>query len=144
MSARRSPSAVESVLIGPHEVEIEGNCILTRLHGPFGLDHIRQWCALADQLISAHGDLFTISDLSTGGSFPAETRHYISRWVNVVHIRGAAIFGASRVTSAVFSMIARAVALVREHTPPTMAVQTESEARAWVAELQRKQTFAHQ
>jgi len=48
------------------------------------------------------------------------------------------------VTSAVFSMIARAVALVREHTPPIAAVQTESDARAWVAELQHKQTPARQ
>jgi hypothetical protein len=81
--------------------------------------------------------LFTISDLSLDGSFPAATRQHISKWPNVVHVRGAAIFGASLATNVVFSMIARAIALVRQHTPPTAAVKTEPEAWAWVAAQQQ-------
>ncbi len=139
MSAQLGPPTVEYVAIGPHTVEIEGNCMLVRLHGAFLLEHIQKWCPLGDRLIAEHGCLFTISDLSTGGSFPAATRQHISQWPNVVHVHGSAIFGASRITNVVFSMITRAIALLRKHSPPTLAAKTEGEARAWVAELRRQQ-----
>ena len=142
MSVLPGRAVVESVPIGPHTVEIEGDCMLVRLHGPFTLEQIQKWCDLADRVIETHGQLFTISDFSAGGSFPAATRHHISYWPNVVAIRGSVIFGTSLMTSVVFSMIARATALVRKHTPPTAALKTESEARAWVAELRQKPTSA--
>ena len=112
--------------------------MLSRLHGPFLLEHTQAWCTRADRVIAEHGRLFTISDLSTGGSFPAAMRQHISHWPNVVHVRGSAIFGASLVMSVVFAMIARAIALLRRHTPPTLVASTESEARAWLAELRRQ------
>ena len=93
---------------------------------------MKEWCVLADRVIATHGRLFTISDFSTG-SIPAETRQLISYWPNVVHVRGAAIFGAGWMTSVAFSMIARATTLLRKHSPPTAALKTEREARAWVA-----------
>jgi hypothetical protein len=115
--------------------------MLIRLHGPFLLPHMRQWCVVADRVIAQHGRLYTISDFSTDGSIPAETRQMISHWSGIVHVHGAAIFGASAVISAMFTMISRATALLRKHTPPTLAAKTEREARAWVAELQHKQAF---
>ncbi len=144
MSAQLGRPAVEYVPIGPHTIEIEHDCTLVRLHGPFLLAHNQQWCQIADRLIAEHGHLFTISDLSSGGSLPAETRQHISQWPNVVHVRGAAVFGAGLVVSVVFSMIARAITLLRQHSPPTLIAKTEGEARAWVAELRRQQAASEQ
>lgn len=138
MSVQLSPPPVESVRIGPHTVELDGSCILVRLHGPFRREHMDAWCLLADRVIAEHGCLYTISDFSTDGSIPAETRQRISHWPNVTYVRGAAIFGASAMVSVLFTMITRTTALLRKHTPPTLAAKTEREARAWVAWLQRQ------
>ena len=138
MSDPVSALPVESVQLGPHTVEIQGDCTLVRLRGPFVLDEMKKWCSLADQVIAAHRVLFTISDFSAGGWFPADSRHYASHWPNVVHIRGTAIFGASFAVNVMVSMTARVTALVQKHAIPTVAVKTESEARAWIAAQRQK------
>jgi len=126
------------VQIGPHTVEVEGDCTLVRLHGTFTLAHMKTWCDLVDAVIAEHGHVFTISDFSGGGDFPADARLHVRHWPNVVYIRGTAIFGASIAATVVVLMMARVTRLVRKYSLPTTAVKTEREARAWIDELRKK------
>ena len=140
MAAPLGPPTVESIQVGPHTVELAGDCTLVRLRGSFVLEHMQVWCKLADRVMATHGHLFTISDFSAGGDFPADSRHLASHWPNVVNIRGTAIFGASFTTNVVVSMMARVTQLVQKYALPTVAVKTESEARAWIAAQRQKLT----
>lgn len=138
MSSELADQTVRSVQLGTHTVEIEGDCTLVRLRGAFTLEQMKQWCGLAEEVIAQHGRLFTISDFSAGGSFPADSRRYASQWPKVVAIRGTAIFGASLAMTVMVSMMARVTQMLQKHAIPTVAVKTESEARAWIAARRKK------
>lgn len=120
--------------IGPHSVEIEGDIITVRLRGDFELAHMQQWCGLADKVIAEYGGAFTISDFSTGGHFPPESRRYGSQWPNAGKVWGSALVGSSLALRVLMTMIIRVSAVLRKQQGvPLISVATEAEARAWVA-----------
>lgn len=121
-----------TVPIGPHTVELEGDIVIVRLKGEFTLAHMKEWCALTDQLLKTQGHVFTISDFRGGGYFPADARRYASEWSNTTKVWGSAIFGAGTTARVIISMMARVTALLKKHTIPTVAVESEEAARAWI------------
>jgi hypothetical protein len=124
--------------IGPHSIEIEGDCMLVRMRGSFTLPHMKAFCEAADRIIAEHGYLFTISDFSAGADFPADSRRYASQWQNTVKVRGSAVFGASFGMTVIMRMFSRATALLHKYDTPLLVAKSENEARAWVDSLRQK------
>ncbi len=59
------------IQLGPHQVEIEDDMVITRLRGIFTPEHMTQWCRIMDGVIAAHGGVFSIGDYRQAGSIPA-------------------------------------------------------------------------
>jgi hypothetical protein len=126
------------VQIGPHTVEVEGDCLIVSQRGTFMLEHMQLFLAEADKVIAEHGRMFIINHSTGGGNYAPEARRLASKWANAVHCQGAAIYGASFAFSVIISMMARAIAIFSSHNIPLVSVPTEPEARAWVAAKRQK------
>lgn len=126
------------LMIGPHKVEVDRDCLLVWQSGTFTLEHMMAFCAEADKVIAEHGRLFIINHSSAGASYAPDARRYASQWPNAQYVQGAVIFGASFGFSVVISMMTRAIAIFSKYHIPMATVATESEARAWVATRRQK------
>jgi hypothetical protein len=126
------------IQLGLHQVEIDSDIVITRLHGALTLEHMQAWCLIADGVIAEHGGMFSIGDYRGAGAIPPQVRRWVGEWSGSAKIRGMALFGASPVLRVIMMMIARAGVLLRKFKAPTVFVATEAEARAWVSELRAR------
>lgn len=126
------------IQLGPHQVEIENDIVITRLHGTFTQEQMKQWCRIMDGVIAEHDGAFSIGDYRGAGSIPPETRRLAGEWPGSAKMKGMVIFGASPVVRVIMTMIVRAGALLKNFMAPTAFVTTEAEARACVEELRAK------
>lgn len=126
------------IQFGPHQVELDGDLVITRLRGTLTLEHMQKWCYIADGVIAEYGEIFSIGDYRGAGSILPQARRWVGEWSGSAQIRGMAFFGASPLLRVVMMMIARAGALLRKFMAPTVFVATEAEARAWVKEQRAK------
>ena len=128
-----------AIQVGPHSVEIDGDIITVRLRGNFKLEHMKQWCTIADRVIAERGGAFTISDFSAGGDFPPESRRYGSEWPNSGKVWGSVLVGSSLALRVLMTMIIRVSAMIRkDRGVPLVSVATEADAHAWVSEQRSK------
>lgn len=123
---------------GPHQVEIDSDIVITRIHGNLTPEHMKEWCRIVDGVIAEHGEVFSIGDYHAAGSIPPETRRVVGEWPGAAQLRGMAVVGANPMLRVIMTMIARAGALLRNFRAPTVFVATEAEARAWVKEQRSK------
>jgi hypothetical protein len=123
------------IKLGPHLVEIEADCMTVRHMSDFTLEHMKEWCRIADQVIAEHGHILTITDFRHGGDFPSESRRYASEWPNVVKVWGSAMFGGSYAQRVLINMIASTTRWLRKYSTPIASFKTEAEARAWIADI---------
>ena len=126
------------IQLGPHTVEIDGDCTIVRHSGDFTLEHMKEWCQLADKVIADHGHILTITDFQHGGAFTSEARRYASEWHNVDKVWGSALFGASYAQRVLVNMIASTTRWLRKYVTPVASFKTEEEARAWIVEIRNQ------
>jgi hypothetical protein len=124
-------------------MEVEGDVVIVRLHGPFEFDHAVTFCRMAAEILEEHGRLFTISDFSNGWRFTAEARRYALEWGQTHKVTATALFGVNKTAHAAISLLIRASALVTRRKIPMTTVPTEAEARAWVDEQRRDWEAQH-
>lgn len=124
--------------LGSHELEVEGDLIITRLHGDFTPEQMQEWCRVVDGVIAAHGRAFSIGNYRGAGAIPPRTRRIAGDWLGSAKLRAMAVVGASAAVRLIMTMIARAGALLRNFRAPVAFFDTEAEARTWMHEQRAK------
>ncbi len=127
------------VTIGPHQLRIDGDAVLTRWMGTPEYEHVRAIHVHFEQALAKYGHLFAINDMRHSGMPSSQTRKWIAEWAlrypSVVVLN----FGASLTIRAIQTMVFRALALMGNR-PPVEVVYfgSEAEALAWL-EVRRRQ-----
>ncbi|GEN09721.1 hypothetical protein SAMN05443572_109372 [Myxococcus fulvus] len=110
--------------------------------GPFDVKLIHDLAGVAAELRETHPTLYLINDSRRTSSITSEARRILSETPEVMPFAGTVIFGASFSLRTMANMMGRASMLLgRTRGAPFGMVDTEDQARAWVADL-RAQTQA--
>jgi hypothetical protein len=88
---------------------------------------------LAEQVTRTYGYLFTIAVVSQMSSATPDARRLASEWGRSQNVAGVAVVGAGMTARTVLTLLLRLMFLVRNERFPITFVDTEQEARSWVA-----------
>lgn len=122
-------------IIGTHRVRVDGDTVLTRYIGVPEFEHIQAIHLHFDRVLTEHGRLFVINDMSRTGVPSTRTRRWIVEWAQTHPIAGLVNFGASLPIRTLQTLIMRATALLSQR--PILQpfhCDTEAEAVAWIAQ----------
>ncbi|MFP2931321.1 STAS/SEC14 domain-containing protein [Pyxidicoccus sp. 3LG] len=125
---------------GPHKAWFEApDTLRVVVVGDFDVKLKDEVDALARELQALHPALYLVSDMRQSTGFTPEVRRSVGENPDQSPFAGMVIFGASFAVRTMANMMARASTLLgRPGTRPFIMVDTEDEARAWVAALRSK------
>lgn len=133
---------VISRVIGTHEIRIEGDTVLLIQQGDYTLDDAIKINAEVGAVLNKLGRVFVLVDQSRAGQTSPEARRCIMEWNKHHRASGSVVFGGSRVSRATATLVIAATRLFRPDSAPTVFMETEFEARAWITERRGKLTPA--
>lgn len=120
--------------IGPHELRITGDTVLTRYIGVPEYEQVLEIHRHFDRVKAEYGRLFVINDMRRSGIPSTETRRFIAAWGSRNAGTQVVNFGASLPIRAVQALVLRAAGLLGK-LPVIVPESCEDEAAAyaWVA-----------
>ncbi|NTX53773.1 STAS/SEC14 domain-containing protein [Myxococcus sp. CA051A] len=120
---------------GDNKVWLESPDIIRLVNvGVFDLKLLHELNQVALELSATHPRLYLISDVRRGTSISADARKTLSENPEAMPFVGTVLFGASFALRTMANMMGRASALLgRTQGAPFGMVETEEEARGWVA-----------
>lgn len=127
---------------GKHELYIEGDLVIAVNHGVITLEEIRLFTEVAAEMLDRHGYLLFLGDNTDADKFEPDARRYIAQWSVGKTILGIALYKANFVARTIFSLMLKAINIIRKQPLPFDFFKTEEEAREWLAML-RKQHLAN-
>ncbi|MBZ4415646.1 STAS/SEC14 domain-containing protein [Myxococcus sp. RHSTA-1-4] len=102
--------------------------------GAFDMKLMTEVNAVAEELRVHHPAIYLVSDMRQSSGLTPEVRKAIGESPDANPFAGMVIFGASFAVRTMANMMTRAAALLgRQGTKPFAMVDTEEEAKAWVA-----------
>lgn len=123
--------------LGHHPMQIEGDVVFVRFQGPYAPAEARQLLLLADEIYRRHGLMFLLADITSAVPPSAETRRIIAECKPVGRYQAALFGGSIALVAATRLMMTAQRLLGRGLTIEFHLLQTEAEARAWIAEQRR-------
>lgn len=136
-SAPPEPEQEGPTALGPHWVSRERDLHLIKLHGALSQEEAETFHGCVAQTLARYGSAYVLVDSSQAGSILPQTRRWIAEWNTAHQVSGVAIYGSSLVVRTVLTLVLNASALLRSQAVPSAFLQTETEARAWIATLRR-------
>ena len=129
----------ESHEVGPHRLEIERpDVVHIRYDGDVNLEQFKAFDEIINK-ISSPRQLYLLRDAHRGGTTSPETRAKMVQSVHVMRWRAVVTYGASFHARTVVTLTNKAIRILKEEGPAVAFLDTEAEARAWIAE-HRKQS----
>jgi hypothetical protein len=119
--------------VGPHQLLIDGDVVLTRWIGVPELEHVRDIHQEFEEVLATQGRLFVVNDMRQSGLPAAATRKWIVNWGATHPVVAVVNFGASLAVRVLQGLLLRAIGLLGNK--PAIEVvhcRTESEALAWI------------
>lgn len=132
----------EWIACGKHRMRSEGNLLWVQFIGDISMDEFRQICAEGDRLIALYGGIYMLADVEQAATMPPEIRRAVVGWIRQGKVRGVANIKANMTLRGLSILLVTAVRVLSGVPGEVTFVASEDEARAWVAELERKR-LAH-
>lgn len=104
--------------IGNHDVELDGDTVFLQFCGDCSPQDIGGILRIIDSIGGSKDKIYILADLSALDKVSPETRRIASQWPGVGRIAGTAIIGATLITRAMVTLVARASTFL-SHTPKT-------------------------
>jgi hypothetical protein len=120
---------------GKHELYIEEDLLIGKTHGDLSLSELQLFTKAADEVIGRHGHFGYLADNTEFGKFDPEARRFVAKWSVGKPIIGIAVFNADLVSRTLVSLVLKATNVIRRQSLPFDFFRTESDARAWLAQL---------
>lgn len=119
----------------------EGDTVLIRPHGEFGLQDTMAYHTLAEEVHARTGSYFALVDASHMEGISAPARRWTADWTRTHQVSGCAVFGGGWLQRTIITLIVRASSLIRAVPFPVVFCASEAEARQWIArERERRQS----
>ena len=123
-----------SQMIGSHEVSLEGTDLLhVRCIGEMSARDVEQITAWAQARISQLAGSYMIVDLRKSAGMAKEARRRVADWLRDHHLAAVVNYGASTVSRAFSNLAIRALRALHGYDVENVFVESEDEARAWIA-----------
>lgn len=126
-----------------HRVRVEGCILLVHFVGDVTMDDWKKFRLISEEVIATEGRFYMIGHLPESGTIVPEVRRDYLNWLKEKPLLGVANIGGGRMSRALAVLLSNAIRLFLGVRIPTAFVQTEAEARAWVAELEAKHRRFH-
>lgn len=123
---------IETRVIGTHHIQIEDDIVFLTQTGDYTPDDALKTNAEIEAVLYKLGRVFIMVDQSGAGVTHPETRKITAAWNKRHKATGAAIFGGSLTSRAAATLVLSAIRLFRPDLLPTIFVENEAEARAWI------------
>lgn len=123
---------------GSHAIRSEGNTIYFRVRGTIDEADIQILIDLGDSLAAQHGQFWVLVYAQEMTTITTEARRLAVKNPNLSNLAGGAVVGASLATRTIFTLINRAMNLLGGIHVRSTFVQSEEEAKAWLAGQQPK------
>ena len=126
---------VESVVIGKHHITVEESIVIGAISSPWTLAEMQEYFALVLDVYKRRGPVYLMTIIKPGYALSPEARKYIAEW-GKQHpdvVIGNVIAGASLAIRAVLRLAQAATRLLSPTRLELTLVDTEEQARAWIA-----------
>jgi hypothetical protein len=131
---RAAVSENRSIDIGGQPFTVQGDEVVGYFQRAMSLPEIIRLLRITQEVKRLRGRVFLLAQVSGEmGTVSPESRRWIAEWGKRHHIDGLALSGGSAVGRALTLLIVTAVNLLRKAPTALTFVQSEAEARAWVA-----------
>lgn len=126
------------MMAGKHRVLIDGFIVTIDFDGLFELPEFEQQCRVMDEVRAQHGRVYLIALTARAKAMPPQVRQAMGVYMKTHKLGGVANVAASLFARGIALLIRHGIELVYGPTAPLTFCQTEEEARAWIAELDKK------
>lgn len=126
---------------GKHQLYIEGDILFSIPKGEITLAEAQTFNAVVAEVIAKYGYCMLLADLKDSKGIDADARRYSAKWGVGKPILGIAMVNEKLVFHALFTLLLKAMNMLRQQPVPFTVFKTEDEARGWLAQL-RKQHLA--
>lgn len=119
--------------IGPHRFRFEHPDVLFMyFEGSVDVAHFHEFYALAIKLIPLH-PIYIVRDTRGGGLLDAKTRSAVLKTVDPERVAAIISYGSSFQLRVIVTMLLKAMRTFKNAAPQAIFVDSEEEARAWIA-----------
>jgi hypothetical protein len=132
-STERQPLDGREIPVGKQSVRFEPEIVYFRLRGTYEAHEVRGLTSLIDQVAEERGASYILVDMRELGWVSTEARRESAEWVRRSPIGALAIFGTNSTVRVIISLFLRAASLLGRSPYPMQFLDTEEEARAWLA-----------
>ena len=122
---------------GSHAIRCEGNTIYFRVRGDVDVSDIQNLFDLGDRLAAQYGLFWVLLYAQEMTTISTEARRLAVKNPSIGSLGGGAVVGANLATRTILTLINRAMNLLGGSHVRSAFVQTEEEAKAWIAAQQR-------
>ena len=119
--------------VGRHSFRIEENVFYIKYVAAVTLDELKQMNAIAEPLRSVLPFIYLVYDVSEAGLMTPPARRYAAERSRELQCPAMLIHGTTPLTRAAIALVLSAVRLIGKEIPKTVYVDSEREARAWIA-----------
>lgn len=119
--------------IGPHRLRFEPPDVLYMyFEGSVDVAHFHEFYALATTLIPQN-PIYIVRDTHGGGLLNAKTRSAVINTVDPTRVAAIISYGSSFQLRVIVTMLLKAMRTFKRSAPQAIFVDSEEEARAWIA-----------
>jgi hypothetical protein len=132
-SVEGRPVYGREIAVGKQVVRFEPEIVYFRLRGTYEAHEVRGLTSLIDQVTEERGAGYILVDMRDLRWLTSEARRECSEWVRRSPIGALAVFGTNQHIRVIISLLLRAASLLGRTPYPMRFLDTEEEARAWLA-----------
>jgi hypothetical protein len=119
--------------IGPHSFRFEPPDILfMHFSGPVEAEQFHEFYATTMELKS-QGQIYIVRDTRSGGSLDSKARSAVIKTVDPQRVAAIISYGSSFHLRVIVTMLTKAMRTFKPSAPRAVFVDSEDEARAWIA-----------
>lgn len=125
--------SVEEFAVGKQLVRFEPEIVYLRLRDKYEVHEVRGLASLIDQAAATRGASYILLDMRDLGWLSSDVRRESAEWVRKSSIGALAVVGTNPHIRVIISLLLRAASLLGATPYPLRFIETEEEARAWLA-----------
>lgn len=127
------PSVEQGFQVGLHRFRFEPPDVLfMHFEGPIQVAEFHEFYAAALKL-NSDGRIYLVRDARHGGLLDAKVRTAVIKNVDPERVAAIVSYGSSFQLRVIVTMLIKAMRTFRKSAPPVIFVDSEDEARAWIA-----------
>lgn len=119
--------------VGQHSFHVEEDVVFVKYVAGVSLDELKQMDAIVDPVVQTLPSIYLVYDVSQAGLMTPEARRYAAERSKNLRCYAIVIYGTTLFTRAAIALVLSAARLIAKQIPETVYVNSDSDARLWIA-----------